>query len=120
MSKHSRQLEEDRALRNSARRLFAKELKHVRAEVAPRAIGERMADRVGERAEAASDSAIGFAESHWGKIAAAGGAFATAAGLWLARKPILSTLAGWFRQGEGDLPDDDREFDQLDEVPDNE
>ena len=120
MSKLSRQLEEDRALRDSARSMFAKELEHMKGEVTPRAIGERLADRVGEHAEAASDSAIEFAETHGGKIGAVSGALATAAGLWLARKPILSALAGWFSRGECEPPQSDAEIGYLDEVPDDE
>ena len=88
MSKLRRQLEEDRNLRDSARELLRKEFDHVRRDVAPRALGERVADRVGEHIEAASDSAIGFAGRHRGAIAAAGGAIASAVGLWLARKPV--------------------------------
>jgi hypothetical protein len=86
------QLDEDRALRDSARSLFRKELSRVRREVTPQALGERIADNVGEKVDAASDKALGFARRRGGAIAAAGGAIAAAVGLWFARKPILERL----------------------------
>lgn len=92
MSTGREQLEEDRALRNSARALFRNELSRVRKEVAPRALGERLADNVGEKIDAASDKALGFARRRGGAIAAAGGAIAAAVGLWFARKPLIERL----------------------------
>lgn len=86
------QLEKDRELRDSARALFHKELGHVRNEIAPQALGERAADRIGEKVDNASDNAIGFARKHGGVMAAVGGAIATAVGLWFARKPLLDKL----------------------------
>jgi hypothetical protein len=100
MSRSAGQLEEDRALRNSARALFRKELAEVRQEVTPRALGERVADRVGRKVDAASDRATGFVSRHGGALAAAGGAIVTAAGLWFARKPILERVRPWF-EGSG-------------------
>lgn len=105
MSDLGRQLREDRALRNAARKLFHNELAHVRHEVTPTALGERLADNVGQQIDAASDGAIDLAERHGGKFAAAGGALAAGIGLWLARKPILDRLAPLFIQGEASLPD---------------
>jgi len=89
MSKLRHQLDEDRSLRDSARELLRKEFDHVRRDVAPRALGERVADRVGERVDAASDKTIGFVRGHGGALAAAGAAIASAVGLWLARKPLF-------------------------------
>lgn len=99
------QLEEDRALRDAAKRLFHNELKHVRKEITPTALGERLADNVGQRVDAASDGAIELAELHGGKIAATGGALAAGIGLWLARKPILAWLAPLFSKGEASPAD---------------
>jgi hypothetical protein len=103
MSKLEQQLQEDRALRNAARKVFRKELDYVRMEVTPTALGERLADNVGRRVDTASDEAIEFAEQHGGKIAGAGGALAAGIGLWLARKPILARLAPLFSNGEASL-----------------
>jgi hypothetical protein len=111
MSRLRRQLDEDRALRDSARAVFRKELAHVRQDIAPQALGERVADRVGERIDAASDDAIGFARKRGGAIAAAGGAIASAVGLWFGRKPLFSRIEAWFGH--------DNEIEQIaDEVPD--
>lgn len=87
------QLQEDRALRDAAREVFFVELAHARQEATPAAIGQRLANRIGARADEASDAAIEFADRHGTTVLAALVAAASAAGLWLARKPILSGLA---------------------------
>ncbi|WP_336977462.1 hypothetical protein [Altererythrobacter fulvus] len=87
------QLQEDRALRDAAREVFYAELAHARTEATPAALGQRIADRIGARADEASDAAIEFADRHGTTVIAGLAAAATAAGLWLARKPILSGLA---------------------------
>jgi hypothetical protein len=105
MGRFDHQLKEDRALRDAARTVFRKELAHVSGEVKPAALGERLADNVGQQVDAASDGAIDFAERHGGKIAATGGALAAGIGLWLARKPILARFAPLFSKGEANSPD---------------
>jgi len=104
MSRLREQLDEDRSLRDSARALFRKELSHVRRAVTPQALGERVADRVGTKVDAASDDAVSFVRDHGGAIAAAGGTLATGVGLWLARKPIIERLRGLF-DGSGKADD---------------
>lgn len=96
MTSAREQLDEDRALRDSARALFRNGLSRVRSEVTPQALGERMADRIGEKVDAASDDAVSFVRDHGGAIAAAGGTIATGVGLWLARKPIAARLRTLF------------------------
>ena len=119
MSRLRRQLEEDRALRDSARAMFRKELDHVRQEVAPQALGERVADSIGERVDAASDDTIGFVRKHGGAISAAGGAIASAVGLWFARKPLFSRIEAWLGEDESGvaevLPDGTEDEDEGDE-----
>ena len=83
-----RQLEQDRALRDSAREVFQKELAHVRRETRPGALGERIANRIGEKADAASDAAVDFAGNHGKTLAAGIFAMVAGAGLWIARGPI--------------------------------
>jgi hypothetical protein len=117
MSKLRRQLEEDRALRDTARKLLRKEFDHVRRDVAPRALGERVADRVGEQLDAASDGAIAFATSRSGALAAAGGAIASAIGLWLARKPLFMRNDSQSPESAGEL--EDARGAELDEDQDN-
>jgi hypothetical protein len=104
MSRFKRQLEEDRALRDAARTLFHNDLAYVREEMTPTALGERLADNVGQKVDAASDEAVDLAQRHGGKIATAGGALAAGIGLWLARKPILDWLAPLFSNGEAGVP----------------
>lgn len=120
MSKLEQQLAEDRALRDAARKVFRKELAYVREEVKPAALGERLADDVGRRIDAASDEAIEFTERHRGKIATAGGALAAGIGLWLARKPILAWLAPLFSNGEAEEPDNGGDESFADEESDHE
>ena len=55
MTRVKEQLEEDRMLRDCARALFRNDLAHVRKEITPRALGERLADNVGAKIDAASD-----------------------------------------------------------------
>jgi hypothetical protein len=94
MTRVKEQLEEDRMLRDSARALFRNDLAHVRKEITPRALGERLADKVGAKVDAASDGVVELVRRHGGTIAAGGGALAVSIGLWLARKPILERLRG--------------------------
>lgn len=94
MTRVKEQLEEDRMLRDCARALFRNDLAHVRKEITPRALGERLADNVGAKIDAASDGVVELVRRRGGAIAAGGGALAVSLGLWLARKPILERLRG--------------------------
>jgi hypothetical protein len=106
MSKIDRQLEEDRALRNSARAVFKKELAHVRRETRPGAIGERIANRVGAKAEAASDAALSFTEDHRKTVTAGVVAAVTGAVLWFARGPISDGVAALLGKRDKDAGDE--------------
>lgn len=107
MGRLERQLAEDRALRDAAKRVFSVELANVRQEVTPTALGERLGDNLGRKVDAASNEAVEFTARHGGKIAAAGGAAVAMIGLWLAREPILARLAPLFSQGEAGPSDKD-------------
>ena len=74
----------------------------MKAEVTPEALGERVADNIGSRAEAASDKAIGFVEDNRGKIVGAIGAVGAGIGLWIARAPLLSGIKALFMQDEAE------------------
>jgi hypothetical protein len=104
MSRWRDRLEEDRALRDSAWALFRRELAHVRREVTPQALGERIAGRIGEKVEAVSDDAVDLVLEHRRAISGAAGAIAAGIGLWLARKPIMARLRPLF--GGKDESDD--------------
>lgn len=105
MSDIGRQLEEDRALRNSAREVFTKELAHIRAETKPSAIGQRIADRIGAKAEGVSDAAVEFTESHSKTVIAVVAAAVSGAALWFARGPIMDGLAGLLGTRDEDAGD---------------
>ena len=92
-------MKEDRALRDSARALFRKELAHVSREVRPGAIGERIANRVGAKADDVADAAVDFAEGHGKTVAAAIIGALAAAGLWFARE----RMEGAFCIANGDV-----------------
>ena len=88
MSELERRLAEDKALRDSALALFKADLALVRADLAERGLGQRIADRVGEGTMEMLDEATDFAEENKGKVAAG----IAAAILWFARGPILDAL----------------------------
>ena len=98
-------LEDARVLRDSARELFFTEFEHVRNAARPSAIGERMVSRVGEKADAASDAALGFAESHRGLAVGVIGAMIGAT-LWFARRPIIHGVNALLGRNEEDAGDD--------------
>jgi hypothetical protein len=82
------QLAEDKALRDAALALFKADLALVRADLAERGLGQRIADRVGEGTMEMLDEATDFAEENKGKVAAG----IAAVILWFARGPILDAL----------------------------
>ena len=100
-----RQLAEDRAMRDSAKRLFKADLDLVRGDLARRGAGQRVADRVSDAALDTVDEAVGYAQDHKGQVAAGIGAIV----LFLFRGPLLDMLAGLFQ------PDDEDEH--YDEEP---
>ena len=86
MSSLSDRLKNDRELRDSARGVFLGELTHVKQEVTPSALGERIAYKVGKKADAVSDKAVNFAGRHRDEILFGLAAAAAAMGLWLIGK----------------------------------
>ena len=109
MGKRERRLAEDRALRDTARQLFRKELDHVREEVTPTSLGERFGDHVGERIDKASNNAFAYLEKIGGKLFMAAGVAAAGVGIWFARKPIVAQFASLFSNDEGELADEEQE-----------
>lgn len=88
MSDPERRLAEDKALRDAALGLFKADLALVRADLAERGIGQRIADRLGEGTMDMLDEAVDYAEDNKGKVAAG----VAAVVLWFARGPILDAL----------------------------
>jgi hypothetical protein len=81
-------LAEDRELRDAALALFKADLALVRADLAERGLGQRIADRLGESAMDMLDEGIDYAEDNKGQVAAG----IAAVVLWFARRPILDAL----------------------------
>ena len=88
MNGAEQRLAEDKALRDAALGLFKADLALVRADLAERGVGQRVADRLGEGAMDVFDDAVDYAEDNKGQIAAA----LAAVVLWFARRPILGAL----------------------------
>lgn len=88
MSNPEQRLAEDKALRDAALGLFKADLSLVRADLAERGIGQRIADRLGESTTDMLDEAIDYAEDNKGTVAAG----IAAVVLWFARGPILDAL----------------------------
>lgn len=85
MSDPEAQLGEDRALRNSARGLFDGRLEQVKADLAARGIGGRIADKASGEVKATVDEAKAIAAESKGIIAGT----VAVLGLWFFRKPLL-------------------------------
>jgi hypothetical protein len=97
-------LAEDKALRDAALALFKADLALVRADLAERGIGQRIADRLGTSAMDMLDEAVDYAEDNKGTVAAA----IAAVVLWFARRPILSALGSLIGDDEEPVDGDSR------------
>lgn len=103
MSNPEQRLAEDKALRDAALGLFKADLALVRADLAERGLGQRIADRLGESTMDMLDEAVDYAEDNKGKVAAG----IAAVVLWFARGPILDALGRLVGdEGEGEEPAD--------------
>ena len=98
MSGLEHRLADDKALRDAALALFKADLALVRADLAERGIGARVADRLGESAMDIVDEGIDYAEENKGKVAAGVAALV----LWFARRPILEALGRLIGSDEDD------------------
>ena len=107
MSDPEQRLAEDKALRDAALALFKADLALVRADLAERGVGARVADRLGESAMDMLDEAVDYAEDNKGTVAAG----IAAVVLWFARRPILDALGrlmgGDEEPADGDSRSDD-------------
>lgn len=88
MADLEKRIREDRALRNAARGVFNAGVGNVKADLAARGIGGRIADSATGQLRDAADQAIDVAKESKGIIA---GTFA-ALGLWTFRKPLLAAV----------------------------
>ena len=107
MNGAEQRLAEDKALRDAALGLFKADLALVRADLAERGVGQRVADRLGEGAMDVFDDAVDYAEDNKGQIAAA----LAAVVLWFARRPILGALGRLIGDDEEPADGDSRSDD---------
>ena len=104
MSDLEHRLTEDRMLRDAALQLFKADLALIRADLAERSVGARVAARIGEGTLEMVDEAADFAEANRGKIAAGIAAIV----LWFARGPILDALSRLFEDDEREPAEEPR------------
>lgn len=115
MSRLPRQFEEDRALRDAARKVLDADLAHLKDGLAEQGIAGRVkaqvmgriSNRISEGARDVFDQAKEKASDHRGVLAALIGAII----LWFAREPLLQFLGLDTDEDEGD----DDELDYLTE-----
>lgn len=93
---------EDRALRDSARRLLDADIDAVRADLAERGLGGRVMDRLAESAADMADEATDYALGHKGGLIAAVAGGAVLAGLWFWRDRIVDAACDLYGQWQGE------------------
>jgi hypothetical protein len=101
MTDAAHRLLEDRATRRQARELVDANFAQVKADLAARGIGGRIADKSVEELKAVAGEALDIARDSKGVIAAAAGALA----VWTFRKPLAALTRSWI--GQGAVQDDD-------------
>lgn len=105
MGKLDQQLNEDRALRDAARRLLEIDLGFVKSDVHDRGVGERTSDRLREGSQDVADLAMDYARTH--PLLVFGGL--SAALLVLFRNPILDWIIDHLEDEDETAPDADLE-----------
>ncbi|MBX7457273.1 hypothetical protein K3152_03350 [Qipengyuania sp. 1NDH17] len=88
MSDRKTRMLEDKYLRDSARALVDADIKHLKADLAHKGVGDRIMDRAKEGALDLYEEAIEVAEDNKGALAA----LLAAVAVWFARNPLLSLL----------------------------
>ena len=79
---------EDKYLRDSAKALFTADVEHLKADLAHKGVGARLADRAKEGALDMYEEAVDMAGDHKGALSA----LVAAVVVWFARNPILSAI----------------------------
>ncbi|AKH41487.1 hypothetical protein FHS61_001975 [Altererythrobacter atlanticus] len=92
------QLAEDRALRDSALRLFKSDLQFVKADAQARNVGLRLADRLGEGSADMVDDALAYADAHRGKV----GLGLLLAGAFFARNRLIDAVFALLSENAGE------------------
>lgn len=92
-------------LRDAAKAVLLADITNVRADLATRGVGDRIADRVSDSAIGVFHEAIEVADNNKGALAALVGAIV----LWFARHPIMSLFTGDHMDEDRDNQSDDAE-----------
>lgn len=110
MSASESRLATDRAARNLAHAAFAERLDGIKADLAARGVGARVADSVKEGTTGALDAGLDVAKERKGLIAGTFGALL----LWIFREPLLTAGAALVARicGEDDEKIEDEDSDQ--------
>ena len=88
MTDRKTQMLEDKYLRDSAKALFDADVNHLKADLAQKGVGTRLADRAREGAVDIYEEALVMADDHKGALAA----LVAAIVVWFARHPLLSAI----------------------------
>ncbi len=100
-------LSADRANRDAAHRVFSARLERIKADIAARGIGSRVAGTVVGEVSGAVDMGLDVARERKGLIAGTIGALL----LWVFRHPLIAGAASLFEyfSGEDDAEDEDED-----------
>lgn len=88
MGRLAQQLGHDRLARDAARSTFDQRLALVKRDLDARGVGGRIADKLGEDAQAVVDEAIDVASAHRGVIAGT----IVAVAIWIFRNPLFAGI----------------------------
>lgn len=102
MSADEARLTADRAARDLAHSAFAERLEGIKADLAARGIGARVADSVKERTADALDAGLDVAKERKGLIAGTFGALL----LWIFREPLSTAVAALVARIRGEDKED--------------
>jgi hypothetical protein len=94
---------QDRAIRDAAKAVAMADIANIKADLAARSVGDRVADRISDSALGVFEEAIEVADNNKGALAALLGAIA----LWFARNPIIALFFGEDDDDNEDGGDDD-------------
>jgi hypothetical protein len=105
VTNHLAALSADRAVRDAAHANFRASLEQVRADLAAKGVGGRIADEAERKAHAALDTGLEIAAEHKGVVAGTVAALL----LWIFRTPLFEAIGRRF----GDEDDRDEHDDEL-------
>lgn len=105
MSSRSLTLSQARVARDAAKTAFNTRLEQVKADLAVRSIGGRVADKLGEEAVDVLDYTVDVARDSKGIIAGT----LVAIVLWLFRNPIIAWAEGLFTDETGEEEESDND-----------